>query len=63
VTALIFPIKIIDFSLFAIARIFLIISAVFFFFFVRTGQKITKKEALVLLLIYFLFLAIEIIIR
>jgi len=60
IVALICPIKIIDFSPFATARFFLIISAIFFFFFVRTGQKITKKEAIFLLLIYILFVVVEI---
>lgn len=60
IVALICPIEIIDFSPFAIARIFLIISAVFFLIIIRTGQKITKKEGLLLLLIYILFLAAEI---
>ena len=57
---LICPIKIVDFSPFAIARIFLIISALFFLFFVSTGRKITRKEALFLLLIYIAFVATEI---
>jgi len=61
--ALITPINIVDFSPFAIARIFLIISALFFLFFVRTGRKITKKEALFLLLIYIAFIATEILTR
>lgn len=57
---LIHPIENIDFSPFAIARTFLIISAVFFLIAVRTDQRITKKEALLLLAIYFLFLSAEI---
>ena len=61
IVALICPIKIVDFSPFAIARIFLVISALFFFFFVRTDRKITKKEALFLLLLYLAFVIIEII--
>jgi len=60
IVALIYPIKIPDFSPFAIARFFLIISAIFFLFFVRTGQKITKKEALFLLAIYIIFVVTEI---
>ena len=63
IVVLISPIKNIDFSPFAIARIFLIISAVFFLIIVRTDQKITKKEGLLLLGIYFLFLVTEIIFR
>ena len=63
IVALIYPIEILDFSSFAIARIFLIISAVFFLIVVRTGKKITKKEALLLLLIYILFLVVVIFFR
>ncbi len=63
IVALICPIEIIDFSPFAIARFFLIISALFFLFFVRTGRKITRKEALFLLLIYIVFVATEILTR
>lgn len=59
IVALIQPIKIIDFSMFALARIFMIISALLFFFLIRTDRKITKKEALLLLLIYFSFVAAE----
>lgn len=55
VVSLIHPIEILDFTPLIIARIFLIISALFFFFFVRTGRQITKKEALFLILIYILF--------
>ncbi len=63
IVALICPIKIADFSPFAIARIFMVISALFFFFFVRTDRKITKKEAIFLLFIYIFFVAAEIIFR
>ena len=60
IVALISPIEIADFSPFAIARIFLIISAPFFLFFVRTNKKITHKEAFALLGIYLAFLIVEI---
>ena len=63
IVALICPIEITDFSPFAIARVFLIISALFFFFAIRSNRKITKKEALFLLGIYLLFVACEIFIR
>ncbi|GAI09015.1 unnamed protein product [marine sediment metagenome] len=63
IVVLISPIKNIDFSPFAIARIFLIISAVFFLIVVRTDQKITKKEGLLLIAIYILFLIAEIFFR
>jgi len=58
--ALISPIEISDFSPFVIARIFLIISAVFFLLFLRTGKKISKKEAFFLLSVYLLFVLAEV---
>ena len=60
IVALIHPIQIPDFKPFAIARFFLIISALFFLFSVRTNRKITIKEGLFLLGIYIAFLLIEI---
>jgi len=59
VVALICPIEISNFSPFTIGRIFLIISALFFLIFIRTGKKISQKEAIFLLTIYIAFLAIE----
>jgi cation:H+ antiporter len=63
IVVLIAPINNIDFSPFAIARIFLIISAVFFLIVVRTDEKITRKERLLLLIIYILFLLAEVFFR
>jgi cation:H+ antiporter len=63
IVALISPIQIADFSPFAIGRIFLIIAAVFFLIFIRTGHKITRKEAVFLLGIYILFVLFEILVR
>jgi len=63
IVVLIQPIEILDFSAFAIARIFLIISAIFFLIVVRTGQKITRKEGVLLLGIYLLFVLSEIFFR
>lgn len=60
IVALIMPIEIANFSPFAIGRFFLIISAVFFLIFLRTGKRISKKEGLFLLLIYLLFITAEI---
>jgi len=57
--ALIFPIKIVDFSPFAIARVFLILSALFFLICVRSDSKISKREAIVLLSLYILFVISE----
>lgn len=63
IVSLIAPIKISDFSPFVIARVFLIISALSFLLFVRTGRKITRKEALFLLAIYITFILVEILAR
>ncbi|MFA5368698.1 MAG: hypothetical protein WC303_01670 [Candidatus Paceibacterota bacterium] len=61
--ALICPIKIGDFSPFAVARIFTIIAIIFFFIFIRNDQKISKKEAAFLLMIYMTFVISEIFIK
>lgn len=63
VIAVISPITINNLSPFIVAGGFLIISALFFLFCVRSGQKITRKEAVFLLLIYFAFVAVEILTR
>ncbi len=60
IIVLIQPIKINNFSPFFIARIFLIAAVAFFFIAVRTDRKITRTEALFLLLIYISFLITEI---
>jgi len=60
IVALICPIEIADSSPFAIARLFLIIAALFFLFFVRTERKITTKEALFLLGLYLVFFLVEV---
>lgn len=63
IVVLISPIRNIDFSPFAIARIFLIISAVFFLIVVRTDKKITKIEAILLVGVYVFFLLTEIFLK
>lgn len=63
IVSLISPIKIFHSFPLLIARFFLIISTLFFFFFVRTDRKITKKEALFLLLLYGSFVFAEILIK
>jgi len=60
IVALISPFEINDFSPFLIARAFAIIAAFVFLFAIKTDKKITKKEALILLLIYVAFLLAEI---
>lgn len=61
--ALVCPIEIINLSSFAIARFFLIISALFFFFSVKTDRKITRKEAIGLFLIYTAFVIVELLVK
>jgi len=61
--AIIRPIVVPDLFSFAIARLFLIISALFFLFFLKTDNKITLKEALFLFGIYIAFLMVEILIK
>lgn len=63
VVVLIQPIKIADFSPFVLARIFLVVASVFFMFFIRSGRKITTREAVFLLGIYVVFLLSEIFLR
>jgi len=60
IVAVIAPFEINDFSPFLIARIFLIVALAVFLVAVRTEEKITKKEALILLFIYIIFLLTEI---
>ena len=63
IVALIQPIRIDDFSPFALARFFLIISALFFLIFLRTNRKVTRKEGTFLLLLYVIFILGEIYIQ
>lgn len=59
IVALIQPIETDSLSPFMVARLFLVISAVFFYIIVKTGQKISKEEAIFLLIVYGLFLFSE----
>jgi cation:H+ antiporter len=63
IVSLISPIKITDIPAIVIGRIFLIISAIFFLYCIRTDHKITRKEGVVLILIYVLFIVVEIFIK
>jgi len=60
IVALITPFQIDDFSPFLIARVFVLVAAVFYLFSIKTDRKITKKEALLLLFTYIVFLLTEI---
>lgn len=61
--SLIRPIYIGNISYFTIARLFLLVAAVFFFVFLKTDHKITKKEGLLLVGLYFAFIFAEIIVN
>jgi cation:H+ antiporter len=63
IVAILHPITIVDFSLFAAARYFLLIAALFFYIFVRTDERITKKEAMFLIFVYIAFLLTEIFVK
>lgn len=60
IIALISPFKVNDLSPFLITRAFTIIASLLFIVFIRTGRKISKMEGLIFLLIYVLFLIVEI---
>jgi len=60
IVALIYPIEISFLFPFNLARFFLVLSVFLFFIFAKTGQKITKKEGFFLLIIYLLFILLEI---
>ncbi|MEK7664937.1 MAG: hypothetical protein AAB361_02230 [Patescibacteria group bacterium] len=60
IVAIISPFEIEDFSPFLIARAYAIIASLVFLLAIKTGEKITKKEALILLFIYIAFLVTEI---
>lgn len=60
IVTLIQPIVFVNFSPYLISRFFLIIATLVFLLTIRTGRKITKKEALFLLAIYIIFLIVRI---
>jgi cation:H+ antiporter len=62
VVALISPIEVVDFSSLRVAQFFLLSGGFFLLLFVRTSNKITKREAWFLLGVYLLFLLFEFII-
>lgn len=61
IVTLINPIVITNFSPYFINRLILLVAAVFFFIFSRTGQVITKREAFILFSFYIVFLILEIV--
>lgn len=60
IVALIAPFKITYFSPFITARIFMVVACVLYLIFIISDKKISKKEALLLLLVYIAFLLTEI---
>ncbi len=60
IIAMLFPFQIEDLSPFLIARVFLIIAAAIYLLLIRSGKKITKKEGLIMLSVYIVFLLTEI---
>lgn len=63
VTVLINPIRIFTFTPFIAGMIFIVLTVIFFAIFVRTERQVTKKEAIILLLVYVLFIVTQIIIH
>ncbi|MFH0792380.1 MAG: sodium:calcium antiporter [bacterium] len=63
VVALIHPIVIADFSLYYIARAFMMIAAVSFMIFLRSGKKISYRESIFLLGVYIIFLITEVFVK
>ena len=60
IVAFISPFEIVDFSPFFIVRTFTVAAAVFSIFIIRSGKEITKKEGLLLIILYIIFLLAEI---
>ena len=63
IVALVAPFQIHNFAPFFVARIFMLIACISYFVFITSGNKITKKEGLMLLLLYIAFLLTEIFIK
>ena len=61
--AIVYPFEIKDFSAFIGARTFMLLAVIISLIFIKTGKKITKKEGIVLLLVYIAFLLVEIFIQ
>ena len=63
IVAIIAPFEIHDFSPFYNARIFMVIAVIFYLFIIRSGRHITKREGLILIFLYILFLLTEIFLK
>ena len=62
-TVLIFPLQITEYTPYIIGILFTIITCLFFAVFSKTGKKITEKEAIVLLVVYILFVFSQLVIK
>ena len=63
IVALVHPFEITDVSQILTARIFLVIASIFFLITIKNDRKLTKKEGLLLLFVYIIFLLTEIFLR
>jgi len=63
ITALIRPIQIRHFPLFAISSIFLVLTALLFSSFLRSGHRLSWKEGMGLVLLYSLFIVVELLVN
>ena len=63
IIALISPFEVKDMTMFFTVRAFTIVASLMFLLFVKTDKKITKKEALLLLLVYIAFLISSIFVK
>lgn len=62
-TVLISPLKVIEFAPYVISIGFIVAVIILFVLFIKSNKEITKKEALILLFIYFGFLVIQFLVR
>ncbi|MBU1178573.1 sodium:calcium antiporter [Patescibacteria group bacterium] len=60
---LIYPITIADFSLFIVAAAFLVVVLVLFTFLLRTKDRLSWKEGIILIMFYIIFIIVELSIR
>lgn len=63
ITAIIYPIEIDNFPSFINSALFLVLSLIVFNVFIRTKQRLSYKEGIILIIIYAFFLTIEMLIR
>jgi len=63
IIAFVSPFEVKNFSPFLIARIFLIVVATVSLVFIKSGKKVTKREAAILLFVYIAFLLAEVFIK